>query len=157
MNFEKKAYGAWSASLAAPFIKDFEGRSLVAYRCPAGIWTIGSGHTGPDVHQGMTITDAMADELLMDDILKVVRGLARFVNVPVTEGQFIALTSLGFNIGVTKMTRQCPKLMRAVNACDTEEAARQFLDITRSGVVVLKGLVRRRQAESDLYLNDVQA
>lgn len=155
MKNEKKAYSAWSASLAAPLIKDYEGRKLVAYKCPAGIWTIGNGHTGPEVHEGLTITDAQADEWLMSDILKVVRGLARYINVPVTEGQFIALTSLAFNIGVSKLVHECPKLMRAVNAGDVELAAEEFLDINRAGGVVLPGLVRRRKAESDLYLNDV--
>lgn len=155
MKNEKKAYSAWSASLAAPLIKDFEGRKLVAYKCPAGIWTIGNGHTGAEVHEGLTITDAQADEWLMSDILKVVRSLARYINVQVTEGQFIALTSLAFNIGVSKLVHDCPKLMRAVNACDVELAAEEFLDINRAGGVVLPGLVRRRKAESDLYLNDV--
>lgn len=155
MRGEKRTFSTWSPSYAARYIKGFEGRQLVAYRCPAGILTIGNGHTGSDVYEGMTITDAQADEYLMQDILTVVRGLARYINVPVTEGQFIALVSLGFNVGASYVVHSCPKLMRAVNCGDEEEAARQFLDITCSNGVILPGLVRRRKVEADLYLNDV--
>lgn len=56
---EKRAFRDWPASCATQFIEDFEGRRLVAYRCSAGVWTIGVGHTGPEVHEGLTISFPM--------------------------------------------------------------------------------------------------
>ena len=93
--------------------------------------------------------------MLREDVEEVKRGLAPFVNVHVTEGQFIALVSLAFNVGVSYVVHKCPKLMRAVNAGDDEEeAARQFLDVNKANGKVLPGLTRRRQAEAKLYLGE---
>ena len=82
----ERTFSEWMPSAAVDFIRDFEGCSLVAYLCPAGIWTVGYGHTGPEVHEGLTITDKTSEEWLLADILKVRRELAPFVNRPVTEG-----------------------------------------------------------------------
>ena len=81
-------------------------------------------------------------------------GLAFWVNVYLTEGQYVALMSLAYNIGVDGVVHKCPKLMRAVNAGDAEEAARQFLDVNKANGKVLPGLTRRRQAEAKLYLGE---
>lgn len=150
---EKHSFGSWDPAEAAGFIESFEGRSLTAYKCPAGVWTIGVGHTC-GVEEGQTCTDAEADSWLLDDIERAQKALAPFVNVKVTRGQFVALVSLAFNVGASYVSRRCPKLMRALNAGEIEEAAKQFLDITRSGGKVLPGLVRRRRAESALFLGD---
>lgn len=138
---------------ACDFIKKYEGLELTAYRCPAGVWTIGYGHTGKDVCSGMTITQDEANSLLLHDVECVVLALAKHVKVQVKEGQFIALVSLAFNVGVNCVVCQCPKLMNALNAGDEEECARQFLDITKSNGKELPGLVRRRKAESELFLS----
>lgn len=138
---------------ACDFIKRYEGLELTAYRCPAGVWTIGYGHTGKDVCSGMTITQDEANSLLLHDVECVVLALAKHVKVQVTEGQFVALVSLAFNVGVNCVVCQCPKLMNALNAGDEEECARQFLDITKSNGKVLPGLVSRRKAESELFLS----
>lgn len=138
---------------ACDFIKQHEGLSLSAYICPAGVWTIGYGHTGKDVCSGMTITQDEANSLLLHDVECVVLALAKHVKVQVTEGQFVALVSLAFNVGVNCVVCQCPKLMNALNAGDKEECARQFLDITKSNGKVLPGLVSRRKAESELFLS----
>lgn len=150
---EKKVFGAWSPTEAADFIEKWEGRRLEAYQCAAGVWTIGVGHTG-GVKEGDTCTDAQADAWLLDDIRSTVRQLAPFVNVSVTKGQFVALVSLAFNVGVRYVTHSCPHLMRALNGGDEEECARQFLDITRAGGRVVEGLVRRRKAEAALFLGE---
>ena len=71
-----KNFSEYSVDLAADFIEAWEGCKLVAYKCPAGIWTIGVGHTGPDVHEGDEITYAQSRELLRKDIEAVVKALA---------------------------------------------------------------------------------
>ena len=149
-----KNFGEYSAEVAMDFIEAWEGCRLTAYKCPAGIWTIGVGHT-QDVTEHDEITYEQARKLLREDVEEVKRGLVPFVNVHVTEGQFIALVSLAFNVGVSYVVHKCPKLMRAVNAGDDEEeAARQFLDVNKANGKVLPGLTRRRQAEAKLYLGE---
>lgn len=138
---------------ACDFVKQYEGLSLTAYRCPAGVWTIGYGHTGKDVWEGLTITQEEADALLYRDVQNVANLLSSYVKVQVTEGQFVALVSLAFNVGVSYVVNRCPKLMSALNAGDEEECARQFLDITKANGKVLPGLVNRRKAESELFLS----
>lgn len=147
-----KPYSAYPAELAADFVEMFEGFKETAYVCPAGKLTIGFGHTGADVKQGDVVTYKEAYALLVSDLNEHVRALAPFINVPVTKGQFIALTSLAFNIG--NVPQKCPRLMRALNEGDVEEAAKQFLDVTKANGKVLPGLVRRRQAEAKLFLEE---
>lgn len=148
-----KNFSEYSVDLAADFIEAWEGCRLTAYKCPAGIWTIGVGHT-QDVTEHDEITYEQARELLREDVEEVKRGLVPFVNVHVTEGQFIALVSLAFNVGVSYVVHKCPKLMRALNAGDVEQAAHQFLDITKAGGKELPGLVRRRKSEAKLFLGE---
>lgn len=149
----KKNFLDHDVSSACKFIAEFEGLRLIAYLCPAGVWTIGYGHTGKDVIGNMVITHEEADRLLRSDVENVANLLAPHVKVQVSEGQFVALVSLAFNVGVSYVVNRCPKLMSALNAGDEEECARQFLDITKSNGKVLPGLVRRRKAESELFLS----
>ena len=100
------------------------------------------------------ITYLQSREMLREDVEEVKRGLAPFVNVHVTEGQFVALVSLAFNVGVSYVVHQCPKLMRALNAGDVETAAHEFLDIDKANGVRLPGLTRRRQSEARLFLGE---
>ncbi len=148
-----KTFGEYAPECAMDFIEAWEGCKLVAYKCPADIWTIGVGHT-KDVTEHDEITYEQARELLRQDVEEVKRGLAPFVNVHVTEGQFVALVSLAFNVGVSYVVHQCPRLMRSLNAGDVEQAAHQFLDITKAGGKELPGLVRRRKSEAKLFLGE---
>ncbi len=148
-----KNFGEYSVESAMDFVESWEGCRLTAYKCPAGVWTIGVGHT-QDVTEHDEITYEQARELLREDVEEVKRGLVPFVNVHVTEGQFIALVSLAFNVGVSYVVHKCPKLMRALNAGDVEQAAHQFLDITKAGGKELPGLVRRRKSEAKLFLGE---
>ena len=153
MGEDKRTFLSWPPSCATRFIEDFEGRRLVAYRCSAGVLTIGVGHTG-GVKEGDTCTDAQADEWLVADIREVVETLGKHVRVPVTQGQFIALVSLGFNLGAGYVSRNCPKLMSKLNAGDYEGAAREFLDCDKAGGKRVAGLTRRRQAEYALFIGE---
>lgn len=149
-----KSFSEYPAEIAADFIEAWEGCRLQAYKCPTGIWTIGVGHT-KDVAEHDEITYEQSREILYSDIEEVKRGLAPFINVPVTKGQFIALVSLAFNVGVGYVIHQCPKLMRALSAGDVEAAAHEFLDIDKANGVRLPGLTRRRQSEAKLFLEEV--
>lgn len=148
-----KNFSEYSVDLAADFIEAWEGCRLTAYKCPAGIWTIGVGHT-QDVTEHDEITYEQSRDLLRRDIELVKHDLARFVNVPVTQGQFVALVSLAFNVGVLYVVHKCPRLMQALNAGDVEKAAAEFLDIDKANGVRLAGLSRRRQAEAKLFLGE---
>lgn len=149
-----KNFGEYSVESAMDFVESWEGCRLTAYKCPAGVWTIGVGHT-KDVTEHDEITYEQARELLRQDVEEVKRGLAPFVNVHVTEGQFVALVSLAFNVGVSYVVHQCPRLMRALNAGDCEACANEFLDIVKANGVTLPGLVKRRREEAKLFLSEV--
>lgn len=144
-------FSEYDPVIAAHFIAQFEGCSLKAYRCPAGVLTIGYGHTGKDVYEGETITQDEADALLADDLTTFARQIAPLVEVKVTEGQFIAMLSLAYNIGIGNFRRS--SVLRLTNAGAKLQAAQSFLLWNRAGGQVLKGLVRRRKAESREYLS----
>lgn len=150
---ERHNFGSWDPAVARDFIAKWEGLRLKAYRCSAGVWTIGYGHTD-GVTEGMTCTKEDAERWLVEDIRKSQMGLARYVNVRLTEGQFIALVSLAFNVGASYVAYKCPRLMRAVNADDPDAAADEFLDINKANGVVVEGLTRRRKAEASLFLEE---
>lgn len=144
-------YGSYDPAIAAQFIASWEGKRLTAYRCSAGIWTIGYGHT-KGVREGDTCSEEQVQQWLIEDIRSHVNQLSHYINVPVTENEFIALTSLAFNVGVTAVSGSA--LLRKLNAGDTEAAATVFLDFCYAGGKRVKGLVNRRKAEYELFTTD---
>lgn len=144
------SFGSYDPMAAADFIASFEGESLEAYTCPAGVLTIGIGHTGPDVHRGMRITKERSRELFRRDIERIAAQAARYVNAPVTAGMHVALLSLAFNVG--SLPAKFPRLLRKLNSGDYEGAAEEFLDGDRAGGKRLPGLTRRRRAEYEKFL-----
>ena len=143
--------GAYEPALAAGFISQFEGCSLTAYRCSAGVLTIGYGHT-KGVKEGDTCTQEQADVWLIDDVKETQALLAHYVNVSVTQNEFIALVSLAFNVGVGALMKS--KLLRKLNSGDRDGAAEEFLDFDLANGKRVAGLTRRRKAEHDLFLVD---
>jgi len=129
-------------------IKSFEGLRLSAYKCPADVWTIGYGTTA-GVKQGQTITKERADELLREDVARFEAQVLRLVKVPLTQGQFDALTSFVYNLGAGNLGNST--LLRLLNAGDYKGAAAQFDRWNKAGGKVLAGLVRRRAAERALF------
>ena len=129
-------------------IKQFEGLYLKAYRCPAGVPTIGYGHTA-GVAMGQTITQQQADDYLRRDVRQFERAVARLVSVPLTQGQFDALVSFAFNLGEGALAQST--LLRLLNAGDYAGAAAQFDRWNKADGRVLPGLVRRRAAERALF------
>lgn len=147
---ELNSFGSYDSAVASDFVKFFEGRELKAYRCSAGVWTIGYGHT-KDVKEGDTITASEAEQLLVEDLRAIADDLNRLVNVPVSEGQYIALLSLAFNVGATAVKKS--KLLFKLNHGDVSGAASEFDDWVYAGGEKLEGLVCRRAAEKRLFLS----
>ncbi len=131
-------------------IKEFEGCRLQSYRCSAGVWTIGYGHTGKDIKEGMTITQQEADDWLVVDCNRVLQMLRDTLRVPIRQNQLDALVSLGFNIGTEALRKST--LMSLVNRNpDDMNIPEQFDRWVYAGGKVVNGLVRRRKAEGRLY------
>jgi len=140
-------------------IKRYEGLELEAYLCPANVWTIGYGHTGPDVGPGMQITESEAEDLLRKDLHKFERAVERLVMVPMNPNEFAALVSLTYNIGEGNFSKS--SCLRYLNQGNRKEAANriELWNKARVGgeLTVLEGLVRRRAAEKALFLDPVDS
>ena len=131
-------------------IKHYEGCRLEAYLCPAKVWTIGYGHTGPEVKKGMKITQEEAERLLLQDLEKFEFGLHGLLTVQVTQGQFDALVSFAFNLGLGALRGST--LLKKLNVGNVKGAADQFLLWVNAAGKVLPGLQKRRQDERALFL-----
>lgn len=132
-------------------IKSFEGCKLTAYKpvSTEKYWTIGWGHYGEDVKQGQKITQAQADAMLITDLAKYEAYVNNPSYVPVTDkltqNQFDALVSFTYNCGAGNLKTLC-KVGRTL-----KDIAASITKYNKAGDNVLKGLVRRRQAELDLF------
>jgi len=142
-----------TSSKGIALIKVHEGKRLTAYLCPAGVWTIGYGHTtgagSPSVSKGMKITEAEADAILKRDLGAFERGVMNAVKVPLTQGQFDALVSFAFNCGIGALKKST--LLRKLNAGAYDAVPAELMKWTRGGGKVLPGLVRRRREEAALW------
>lgn len=128
-------------------IQYYEGVKLKAYKCPAGIWTIGYGHTGPDVKPGLVITTEKANALFSEDIAKFVAAVNTYLTVDVTQNLFDALVSFAFNLGEGSLKRST--LLKYVNQKKTyTDISSQFRRYVYGNGVKLVGLVKRREAEA---------
>lgn len=132
-------------------IREFEGERLHSYPDPAtggDPWTIGVGHTGPEVHRGMFITSDQSEAYLRSDLARFEKAVSRLAP-KTTQSQFDALVSFAFNLGEDNL--KSSTLLKKHNAGDFDGAKAQFLRWNRAAGKVMKGLTRRRQAEADLY------
>lgn len=130
--------------------KKFEGLRLTAYQDQVGVWTIGYGHTGREVHGGLSITEDHADVLLESDIASAVVCVNRAVTAEISQCQFDALVDFVFNLGCARLLGST--LLRYVNAGEFDLAAAQFPLWDHAGGVVVAGLLARRNAEMSLFL-----
>ena len=130
-------------------IKSFEGFRLTAYKDGGGVWTIGWGHTGSDVTPGRSITQERADFLFDADIIEFEEGVNSLVKVPLTQNQFDALVSFAYNCGGDALENST--LLRLLNEGEYVRAAAQLPRWNKDNGVVVKGLVRRRAAERQLF------
>ena len=139
-------------------VKQFEGLHLTAYRCPAGIWTIGWGHTAM-VREGQQISEEQAEAFLQEDLGYVANTLISILpsTVVLNQNQFDALCSLGFNLagGIRALPLKAPKMWADLMQGSLLDAAAQFLDMDHALVhgfwTTLPGLQHRRQVEAALF------
>ena len=129
--------------------KSFEGLRLTAYQDCAGRWTIGYGHTGPALIEGMTINEADAESLLRADLAETVGCVNRSVRVEIAQCHFDAMVDFCFNAGRGNFMQST--LLRKVNLRDFDGATAQFGLWVHAGGVVVDGLVRRRKAEAEMF------
>jgi lysozyme len=138
-------------------IEKFEGLRLTAYKCPAGVWTIGLGSTrypdGSAVKQGDTITKQRAYEILTATLGRYERAVSKYVTAVLEQCQFDALVDFCYNLGEGNLAKST--LLKKVNANPDDKAiAAEFRKWNKAGGKVLTGLTKRRQAEIDLYFKD---
>lgn len=127
------------------FIKAHEGLSLDAYPDGQG-WSIGYGHHGNDVYYGLTITEALADQLLKSDLEKFENAVEGMLDLPATQEEFDALVSYAYNCGVGALRQS--QLLAYVNAGRHADAVEEW---TRGWDDALPGLQKRREKEAELY------
>jgi lysozyme len=129
-------------------LKKFEGCKLKAYYCPAGVCTIGYGHTSaagaPQVADGMIITQADAEDILKRDIVKYEIAVMDLVKVKLTQNQFDVLVDFAYNAGVGNL--KSSTMLKKINSGDLDAVPAELMKWTKGGGKVLPGLVRRRQA-----------
>jgi lysozyme len=131
----------------------FEGCDLNAYRDQRGILTIGYGHTGPDVHLGLTITKEHALALLASDVTWAETVVKNYVTVVLTQAEFDSLVDLAFNIGSGHFANST--VLRDLNAGNKRGAHDAFMMWDKTNGETNKGLARRRQTEEDLFATGV--
>lgn len=127
-------------------IKESEGLSLKAYKCPAGVWTIGYGHTGKDVKKGMEITEEKAIKLLRSDIAKFEDYVTSYNKIyGFTSNEFSALVSFAYNVGsIAGLTKGGTRTK--------EQIANKMLEYCYASGKRLNGLYTRRLKERRLFL-----
>lgn len=130
-------------------VKRFEGCKLKAYLCPANVWTIGYGTTGPEIKEGLEISQDDAENYLRRDLVRFGEEVDAAVKVNITQSQFDALVSFVYNVGPGAFRKST--MLRKLNAGDYLGAALEFPKWNRGGGVVLNGLVRRRAAEQAMF------
>ena len=135
-------------------IKHFEGWSDIPYLCPANRWTIAYGSTwdirgNPVTADHPRITEKQGEALLRKEVHHIENAIRRLIKVPLTENQFSALCSWGFNVGSGNV--QNSTLRMKLNRNDVEGASDEFRKWRKAGGKILKGLVVRRQAEQQLF------
>ena len=129
-------------------IKSFEGCVLTAYKCPAGMWTIGWGHT-KDVYEGMSITQEEADALFLEDIKIYEDAVNNYVSkFNFNQNHFDALTSFAYNCGIGSLNSICSLNSIAEIAAELPLYCNAYVNGVKTQ---LPGLVRRRQAELELF------
>lgn len=136
-------------------IKKYEGCKLTAYKCPAGVWTIGYGNTfyedGSTVKPGDKITQERADQLFRNILeKKFLEPIRKLIVSDINDNMFSAIVSFTYNVGIGNL--KSSTLLKKVNANPNDQTiSLEFKKWVKSAGKVLPGLVRRRESESDLY------
>jgi len=129
-------------------IKKFEGCEYNAYKCAAGVWTIGYGHTA-GVKEGDLVTQQEADKILEEDMKEYEGYINDYVTVDLDQNQFDSLVSWVFNLGPANL--RASTMLKVLNNKEYEEVPNQMKRWNKAAGKVLEGLIRRREAESLLF------
>jgi len=129
-------------------IKKFEGCELEAYKCPAGVWTIGFGFT-KGVKEGDVWSQAHAEEMLDIELEEYEEYVSDLVDVPLNVNQFSSLVAWCYNLGPTNLVQST--LLSKLNAGLYEDVPHEIKRWNKANGEVLEGLVRRREAEALLF------
>ena len=146
--FPPKRKNMETSKTGLDLIKHFEGCELYAYKCPAGVWTIGYGHT-KGVEPGMQITEQDAEDMLKEELIEYESYINDLVTVGLNQNQFDAMVSWVYNLGAGNL--KASTLLKVLNAGDYVGVPAQIMRWNKAGGKVLEGLTRRRQAEADLF------
>ena len=129
-------------------IKKFEGCELEAYRCAAGVWTIGYGHT-KDVKEGNSITKEQAESMLVHELQEYCSDVDIAVKVDLKQNEFDSLVSWTYNLGPTNLNSST--MLRVLNEGKHDEVPAQMKRWNKASGQVKEGLVRRREAEALMF------
>jgi lysozyme len=137
-------------AILIPLLKEFEGCKLKAYKCPAGIWTIGYGCTGAEVCEGLTWSQANADQHLLQRAIDAISQLLDASPILHNENpeRIAALASFVYNLGIGNYNKSSLKFR--VNQNDWIAAQTEIKKWNKAGGVALSGLTKRRAKEAEL-------
>lgn len=135
-------------------IKEFEGKTLKAYRDVVGVLTIAFGHT-KGVTEGMRITEQQAEDFLREDLEETEQAVNKLIKRKLTQYQFDAIVSFTFNLGVGNLLKSTLLKKVRINPNDPTIAI-EFGKWIHAGGKPLEGLRRRRKAEAELYFTKMQ-
>lgn len=127
-------------------IKGFETFRAEAYKCPAGVWTIGYGHTG-GVKKGQRVSKARAEELLRQDLRSTEASVDK-LDVARTQGQYDALVDITFNCGDMSKSTLVRKIREGAGK---DEITKEFMRWVHSDGKVLPGLIKRRAWDAERF------
>lgn len=136
------------SQVCVDFVKGFEGFKANAYKCPAGVWTIGYGTT-ENVDAGDVVTESEAEQLLVNDLLEAADAVNDLVDVDLDQSQYDALCSFVYNVGREAFRNST--LLKLLNAGNYEGASGQFQRWNKANGQVLAGLSKRRDAERKMF------
>lgn len=139
-----------ASSQAIELIKRFEGCRLTAYEDQGGVWTVGWGTTGPGINERTTVSQGVANGMLLGDISRVSQDISQLVGIAVNQNQFDALVSFVYNLGIGAF--KSSTLLKLILAYKKQEAADEILRWDHINGVVIPGLLFRREAERALFL-----
>lgn len=134
-------------------IKKYEGFSSQAYKCPAGVWTVGWGHTGRDINKDTILTREEAELMLKKDVANLQEQILFLLDGKPSMNELDALTSLVYNIGLGAFKKS--RLLKRINLKENEELiAKEWIEFNKAGGKIQKGLLRRRAEEICLYFTN---
>ncbi len=136
------------SGIGIELIKEFEGCRQVAYQDSVGVWTIGYGHT-KDVYEGQLVIKKTCETMLAEDLEEFEDYVESYVKVELSQNQFDALVAWTFNLGPGNLSEST--MLKRLNEGDYAAVPDEMRRWNKAGGEVLNGLVRRRDAEAELF------